>query len=183
MLNALLQYATDSDLPPPEWTIESILDHSVSDNGTIKLLVSWSGFTKSANSWESLRNFYHADTDDIPVIVHEYAASLPHNIGAAVQRVGILRRKLRKVAPAQEEGPKRMQWYARPSVSTPSLQALTHLHRMSKVCEQWTLDQLCDMTEEDMETLLGFYRPGTVPSLEQVRLQEPDGAYDGPFLI
>jgi precorrin-2 dehydrogenase/sirohydrochlorin ferrochelatase len=39
------------------------------------------------------------------------------------------------------------------------------------------------MTEEDMEELLGFYRPGTVPSLDQVRLREPDGAFDGPFLI
>lgn len=55
--------------------------------------------------------------------------------------------------------------------------------RMSKVCEQWTLDELCAMTEEDMEELLGFYKPGTVPSLDQVRLYEPDGAYDGPFLI
>ena len=55
--------------------------------------------------------------------------------------------------------------------------------RMSKVCEQYTLDELCSMTEEDMEMLLGFYKPGTVPTLEEVRLQEPDGAYDGPFLI
>lgn len=31
--------------------------------------------------------------------------------------------------------------------------------------------------------LLSFYKPGVVPSLEAVRLQEPDGAYDGPFLI
>jgi precorrin-2 dehydrogenase/sirohydrochlorin ferrochelatase len=54
---------------------------------------------------------------------------------------------------------------------------------MSKVCEQYTLDDLCSMTEEDMEMLLGFYKPGSVPSLELVRLQEPDGAYDGPFLI
>lgn len=54
---------------------------------------------------------------------------------------------------------------------------------MSKVCEQWTLDELCDMTEEDMEVLLGFYQPGDVPSLEAVRLRETDGAYDGPFLI
>lgn len=98
------------------------------------------------------------------IVRRQIASTLPHNIGTAVQRVGVLRRKLRKVAPAQEEGPKRMQW-------------------MSKVCEQWTLDELCDMTEEDMETLLGFYKPGTVPSLEQVRLQEPDGAYDGPFLL
>ena len=98
------------------------------------------------------------------IVRRQIAANLPYNIGTAVQRVGILRRKLRKVAPAQDEGPKRMQW-------------------MSKVCEQWTLDELCDMTEQDMEMLLGFYKPGTVPSLEQVRLQEPDGAFDGPFLI
>ncbi|KAF2789382.1 siroheme synthase middle domains-like protein [Melanomma pulvis-pyrius CBS 109.77] len=98
------------------------------------------------------------------IVRRQIAASLPYNIGAAVQRVGMLRRKLRKVAPLPEEGPKRMQW-------------------MSKVCEQWTLDELCEMTEEDMEALLGFYKPGTVPSLETVRLGEPDGAYDGPFLI
>lgn len=57
------------------------------------------------------------------------------------------------------------------------------LYRMSRVCEQYTLDDLCSMTEEDMEMLLGFYKPGTVPSLELVRLQEADGAYDGPFLM
>jgi precorrin-2 dehydrogenase/sirohydrochlorin ferrochelatase len=98
------------------------------------------------------------------IVRRQIAAGLPHNIGNAVQRVGMLRKKLRKVAPAIEEGPKRMQW-------------------MSKVCEQYSLDDLCAMTEEDMEMLLGFYKPGTVPSLEAVRLQEPDGAYDGPFLI
>jgi len=54
---------------------------------------------------------------------------------------------------------------------------------MSKVCEQYTLDDICAMTEEDMETLLGFYKPGTIPSLEQVRLLEPGGAFDGPFLM
>jgi precorrin-2 dehydrogenase/sirohydrochlorin ferrochelatase len=57
------------------------------------------------------------------------------------------------------------------------------LKRMSRVCEQWTLDELCDMTEEDMETLLGFYAPGTVPSLDAVRLGEAGGPFEGPFLI
>ncbi|PSN71480.1 siroheme synthase middle domains-like protein [Corynespora cassiicola Philippines] len=98
------------------------------------------------------------------IVRRQIAGFLPSNIGAAVQRVGILRKKLRKVAPNQDEGPKRMQW-------------------MSKVCEQWTLNELCDMTEEDMEVLLGFYKPGDVPSLAEVRLREDDGAYDGPFLI
>lgn len=41
----------------------------------------------------------------------QIAASLPSNTGAAIQKVGSLRRKLRKVAPGNEEGPKRMSWY------------------------------------------------------------------------
>lgn len=45
------------------------------------------------------------------IVRRQIAAGLPSNIGAAVQRVGMLRRKLRKVAPNIEEGPKRMQWY------------------------------------------------------------------------
>jgi precorrin-2 dehydrogenase/sirohydrochlorin ferrochelatase len=114
------------------------------------------------------------------IVRRQIAANLPKNIGTAVQRVGMLRRKLRKVAPDIAEGPKRMQWCVLKCVLTDPL--LTS-HRMSKVCEQYTLDDLCSMTEEDMEGLLGFYKPGTVPTLEGVRLQEPDGAFDGPFLI
>jgi precorrin-2 dehydrogenase/sirohydrochlorin ferrochelatase len=115
------------------------------------------------------------------IVRRQIAANLPYNIGAAVQRVGMLRRKLRKVAPLPEEGPKRMQWYAMQHVR--AVDRMLTFCRMSKVCEQWSLDELCEMTEQDMEELLGFYKPGTVPSLEMVRLGEPDGAYDGPFLI
>lgn len=98
------------------------------------------------------------------IVRRQIADGLPNNIGAAIQRVGMLRRKLRKIAPGPDEGPKRMQW-------------------MSKVCEQWSLDDLCEMTEEDMEELLGYYKPNTVPSLDAVRLGEADGVFDGPFLI
>jgi precorrin-2 dehydrogenase/sirohydrochlorin ferrochelatase len=45
------------------------------------------------------------------IVRRQIAAKLPYNIGAAVQRVGMLRRKLRKLAPLPDEGPKRMQWY------------------------------------------------------------------------
>ena len=44
------------------------------------------------------------------IVRRQIAAELPKNVGAAIQKVGLLRRKLRKVAPAAEEGPKRMQW-------------------------------------------------------------------------
>jgi precorrin-2 dehydrogenase/sirohydrochlorin ferrochelatase len=98
------------------------------------------------------------------IVRRQIAANLPNNIGAAIQRVGLLRKKLRKVAPNIEEGPKRMQW-------------------MIKVCDKYTLDELCSMTEYDMEKLLGFYKPNTIPSLDLIRLQESDGALEGPFLI
>lgn len=38
------------------------------------------------------------------------AAALPSNMGAAIQNVGKLRKKLREVAPNTNEGPKRMKW-------------------------------------------------------------------------
>ena len=39
------------------------------------------------------------------------AAQLPNNAGNAIESIGHLRAKLRKVAPTPEEGPKRMRWY------------------------------------------------------------------------
>ena len=98
------------------------------------------------------------------LIRKQIAANLPENIGSAIQKVGRLRRKLRQVAPDVEEGPKRMQW-------------------MSRVCEQWSLEDLVEMDEEDMDRLLGFYKPGTVPQFEEVRLgnQADEYVFDGSF--
>jgi len=44
------------------------------------------------------------------IVRRRIAASLPPNIGDAIAKVGALRKKLRVVAPGNEEGPKRMQW-------------------------------------------------------------------------
>ncbi|KAI9816302.1 MAG: Bifunctional dehydrogenase and ferrochelatase [Pycnora praestabilis] len=97
------------------------------------------------------------------IVRKQIAANLPPNIGAAIQKVGALRRKLRKVAPGTGEGPKRMQW-------------------MSKVCESWSLEELCDMDKVDMEALLGFYKPGTVPTFEKIRVgDEHSTGFDGSF--
>lgn len=54
---------------------------------------------------------------------------------------------------------------------------------MSKVCESWSLEDLVGMDEEDMEGLLGFYKPGTVPSLQKVRYGEDfdEIGFDGSF--
>lgn len=93
------------------------------------------------------------------IVRRRIASSLPPNMGDAIKKVGKLRRKLREVAPAPDEGPKRMSW-------------------MSKVCVQWTLEDLCEMEEEDMEELLKFYEPDIVPTFREVRGPwEFDGSY------
>lgn len=84
------------------------------------------------------------------IVRKKIAATLPSNTGAAITNVGKLRKKLRDVAPNQEEGPKRMKW-------------------MSEVCESWSLDDLVEMTEQDMDKLLSHYRPGDVPTFQEVR--------------
>ena len=41
-------------------------------------------------------------------------STLPPNIGDAIAKVGALRKRLRQIAPGNEEGPKRMKWYVEP---------------------------------------------------------------------
>lgn len=40
---------------------------------------------------------------------------------------------------------------------------------MSAVCESWSLDDLVQMTEHDMEALLAHYKSGETPSLQHLR--------------
>jgi precorrin-2 dehydrogenase/sirohydrochlorin ferrochelatase len=56
-------------------------------------------------------------------------------------------------------------------------------HRMSRVCEKWSLEDLCEMEERDMEDLLKYYEPNIVPSLEDLRLEQEPGVaeFDGSF--
>lgn len=51
------------------------------------------------------------------IIRKKIAASLPDNMGAAIENVGKLRKKLRDVAARPEEGPNRMKWYREPYLS------------------------------------------------------------------
>lgn len=137
------------------------------------------------------------------MIRKKISATLPDNTGAAIQNVGVLRKKLREVAPTADEGPKRMNWFvflSFPSFSLPlvhprALLLLGHCppcfgsgvflfyfilklflsfllyRRMSRVCETWSLEELVDMSESDMDALLTFYASDVVPSFEQVRLR------------
>ncbi|GAB1194294.1 hypothetical protein APSETT444_003538 [Aspergillus pseudonomiae] len=78
------------------------------------------------------------------------ADTLPDNMGAAIENVGKLRRKLREVAPNVGEGPKRMKW-------------------MSGVCESWGLGELVQMNDQDMDRLLAHYESGKIPTFDEVR--------------
>ncbi|KAL9622733.1 MAG: hypothetical protein Q9160_002851 [Pyrenula sp. 1 TL-2023] len=111
----------------------------------------------------------------------EIARSLPSNLGNAIQKVGELRQRLRGVAPGNEEGPKRMQWYRRPKQLS---KCPLISYRMSSVCEEWSLEDFVDMNDEDMNNLLSFYGPGIVPPLDSIR-RKPDKdvffEFDGSF--
>jgi len=98
------------------------------------------------------------------IVRRRIASSLPPNIGDAIAKVGMLRKKLRMLVPENDEGPKRMQW-------------------MSKVCVSWSLEDLCEMDEEDMEQLLQYYASNQVPDFSKIRLgEQPDEwTFDGSF--
>jgi len=90
------------------------------------------------------------------------ADSLPENAGRGCQNVGKLRRKLRSIAPGTGEGPKRMRW-------------------MIGVCERYTLDELVQLDDDDMDRLLVHYMDGSVPAYEEIRPHEPTYDFDGSF--
>ncbi|KAF7561795.1 hypothetical protein G7046_g2347 [Stylonectria norvegica] len=75
------------------------------------------------------------------------AKQLPKNAGNAIEVIGELRVKLRKAAPRIEDGPKRMGW-------------------MSKVSDSYKWEEMCDLSEEDMDNLLLFYPANKVPSID-----------------
>ncbi|KAF9354110.1 hypothetical protein BGX26_008071 [Mortierella sp. AD094] len=83
------------------------------------------------------------------------ANHLPSRVGDAIDQVGILRAKLKKMAPGPKIGPKRMQW-------------------MSRLCEQWEMEDLATLEEKSMDIVLSGFKDDIVYSngqvLEKMRL-------------
>ncbi|KAK5996921.1 Siroheme biosynthesis protein met8 [Cladobotryum mycophilum] len=75
------------------------------------------------------------------------ASKLPQHVGNAIESIGELRAKLRKVAPNPEDSPKRMRW-------------------MTKVSDAYKWEELCELNEEDMDNLLLFYPANKVPDID-----------------
>lgn len=104
---------------------------SVHRDGPLQIMVSTNG--KGPRLAASIRKFI--------------AGKLPQNAGNAIEAIGELRGRLRKVAPKPEDGPKRMRW-------------------MSKVSDAYKWEEMCDMTDEDMDNLLLFYPANKVPAMD-----------------
>ncbi|KAL2020635.1 hypothetical protein VTK56DRAFT_8125 [Thermocarpiscus australiensis] len=102
-------------------------------------------------------------------MIRKYIAKqLPRDAGRAIETIGQLRVKLRQMAPRQEDGPKRMAW-------------------MTKVSDSYSWNEMCDLSEEDMNNLLQFYPSGKVASLDVLKSMRanPDvsqlDVFDGSF--
>lgn len=94
--------------------------------------------------------------------------ALPAGVGNAVERVGELRVKLRQAAPGPDDGPRRMRW-------------------MTRVSDAYSWDDMCALTDEDMDNLLKFYQSAKVPELHVLKamrggkVPEDLDVFDGSF--
>ncbi|RVX76002.1 hypothetical protein B0A52_00359 [Exophiala mesophila] len=93
---------------------------------------------------------------------------LPAGTGDSIQKVGDLRRRLRRMAPGKttRDITKRMGW-------------------MTRVCDSWSTRDFNNMDQDDMERLVQYYESGKVPSFEEIRLGSRDDdvvwEFDGSF--
>lgn len=76
--------------------------------------------------------------------------ALPISIGSAIEKVGILRAKLREKVPEPNKGAKRMRW-------------------MIDVCDAWSFDELASLTPEEMDKILTGWEAGKVYKPRDVR--------------
>ncbi len=76
------------------------------------------------------------------IIKTKIEMALPSSVGRAVENVGVLRSKLREIAPGTggDVSKRRMQW-------------------MTKVCTSWTLDELAEMDDSQMDEMLSVGWP------------------------
>lgn len=65
-------------------------------------------------------------------------SSLPSRLGDAINRVGVLRKKVRDSDPSSASSSRRMKWLA-------------------QICEYWSMERLAQLSDRDMEELLESY--------------------------
>lgn len=127
----------------------------------------------------------------LAAIIRRYIArQLPSNAGNAIESIGRLREQLRDIAPAVEDGPKRMKWCA---LFPPRQHRDNHVSnalatdRMIKVSDTYDWDSMCSFTDEDLQNLLQFYPSNKVPTIDHLRGMRanaepiPLDVFDGSF--
>ena len=115
------------------------------------------------------------------IVRRSIAANLPPNVGEAITKVGKLRQILRKIAPDPKDGPKRMAWSVIRESKRSYITMLIY-DRMIKVSDAYSLEDLCEMDERDMTSLLRFYGSDKVPRLACLRAMDNRyDAFDGSF--
>jgi len=55
------------------------------------------------------------------------------------------------------------------------------ISRMIDVCKKYSLDQLVQLEDEDMDTLLLYYRDGKVPPYNAIKTEQLVYEFDGSF--
>ncbi|EPY53169.1 siroheme synthase [Schizosaccharomyces cryophilus OY26] len=87
------------------------------------------------------------------IIRNHIRDNLPDGVSPAITQTGLLRQKLRELAPTPEMGRKRMRW-------------------MIRLCEKWTLNELGSLKEEHMDKLLCHF-PSSVPTYKELTRPPP----------
>ena len=58
---------------------------------------------------------------------------------------------------------------------------LIRFSMISKLCETWSLEELCQMDEDDMDTLLEYFATNKIPLFSEIRVADVVYEFDGGF--
>ncbi|CAG8631182.1 11026_t:CDS:1 [Funneliformis mosseae] len=84
------------------------------------------------------------------IIRRHISKNLPNGIGEAINKVGNLRQSIREIDSDYKSSSKRMQW-------------------MSKICEDWSIEDLKRLDNNVIEALLPYYEKHVIPSFNTIK--------------
>ncbi|CAI2164109.1 5461_t:CDS:1 [Funneliformis geosporum] len=84
------------------------------------------------------------------IIRRHISENLPNGVGEAINKVGHLRQNIRKIDSDYKSSSKRMQW-------------------MSKICEDWSIEDLKRLDDNVIEALLPYYEKRVIPSFNTIK--------------
>lgn len=98
-------------------------------------------------------------------------AALPSGVGATCERLGDLRSQLQNTQELgdsdDDSGDQRSSFNALISSDNPEAAKTRRIRWLSQICEYWPLQQLCELKDEDIDTLLNDYLTTSSSSPEE----------------